>query len=40
MQPAGVSKSLTRSGDGSPSVDSTGVAWKQLQEHAWIFALD
>ena len=27
-------------GDGSPSVGSVGVAWKQLQEHASIFALD
>ena len=27
-------------GDGSPSAGSTGVAWKQLQEHASIFALD
>ena len=27
-------------GDGSPSAGSTGVAWKQLLEHAWIFALD
>ena len=26
--------------DGSPSAGSTGVAWKQLQEHASIFALD
>ena len=25
---------------GSPSAGSTGVAWKQLQEHASIFALD
>ena len=27
-------------GDGSPSAGSTGVAWKQLQEHASIFAFD
>ena len=27
-------------GDGSPSAGSTGVAWKPLQEHASIFALD
>ena len=27
-------------GDGSPLVGPLGVAWKQLQEHAWIFALD
>ena len=27
-------------GDGSRSAGSTGVAWKQLQEHASIFALD
>ncbi len=27
-------------GDGSPSAGSTDVAWKQLQEHASIFALD
>ena len=27
-------------GDGSPSAGSTGVAWKQLQEHASIFALE
>ncbi len=27
-------------GDGSPSAGSTGIAWKQLQEHASIFALD
>ena len=27
-------------GDGSPSVRSTGVAWKQLQAHASIFTLD
>ena len=25
---------------GSPSVRSTSVAWKQLQEHVSIFALD
>ena len=31
---------LEVAGDGSPSAGSTGVAWKQLQEHAWIFALD